>query len=106
MKKSQFSPEQIGFVLEKLELLAFQTTFDPRQRTGQLPINTSLIDKNKFKKALTAMKDVFKAEMCVSELVATASEGENGFGYHLQHGCKRSTSPDWRPDGVPVWRRA
>jgi len=74
--KMALAPEQIGFVLEKLELLAFQTTFDPRQRTGYLPINTSLIDKNKFKKALTAMKDVFKAEMCVSELVATASEGE------------------------------
>lgn len=74
--KMALAPEQVGFVLEKLELLAFQTTFDPQQRTGYLPINTSLIDKNKFKKALTAMKDVFKAEMCVSELVATASEGE------------------------------
>ena len=74
--KEALAPEHLGFIREKLEMLAFQTTFDPRQRTGYLPINTSLIDKNKFKKALTAMKDVFKAEMCVSELVATASEGE------------------------------
>ena len=63
--KMALAPEQIGFVLEKLELLALQTTFDPRQRTGQLPINTSLIDKNKFKKALTAMKDVLKTKTCV-----------------------------------------
>jgi len=41
-----------------------------------LPINTSLIDKEKFKKALAAMKDAFKAGLCVSELVATAPEGE------------------------------
>jgi len=70
------APEQIGFILDKLELLAFNTTFDPQKRTGQLPVNTSLVDKDKFKKALTAMREVFKAGICVSELVATASEGE------------------------------
>lgn len=37
------APEQVGFILEKLELLAFKTTFDPERGTGQLPINTSLI---------------------------------------------------------------
>ena len=70
------APEQVGFINEKLELLAFQTTFDPQKRTGQLPINTSFIDKDTFKKALDAMSDVFKAGLCVSELVATAAEGE------------------------------
>ena len=70
------APEQVGFIHEKLEVLAFHTTFDPQKRTGQLPINTSLIDKDRFKKALVAMTDVFKAGFCVSELVATASEGE------------------------------
>ncbi len=73
--KMALAPEQVGFILEKLELLAFHTTFDPQKRTGQLPINTSLIDKDSFKKALAAMADVFKAGICVSELVATASEG-------------------------------
>ncbi len=70
------APEQVGFILDKLEMLAFQTTFDPQKRTGQLPVNTSLIDKDKFKEALAAMRDVFKAGLCVSELVAVASEGE------------------------------
>jgi repressor of nif and glnA expression len=70
------APEQIGFILDKLELLAFNTTFDPQKRTGRLPVNTSLIDKDKFKKALTEMREVYKAGICVSELVATASEGE------------------------------
>ncbi len=27
--KMALAPEQVGFILEKLELLAFQTTFDP-----------------------------------------------------------------------------
>jgi repressor of nif and glnA expression len=70
------APEQVGFILDKLEMLAFQTTFDPQKRTGRLPVNTSLIDKDKFKEALAAMRDVFKAGLCVSELVAVASEGE------------------------------
>ena len=74
--KTALAPEQVGFIIEKLELLAFQNTFDPEKRIGQLPINTSLIDKDKFRRALGVMSDVFKAGICVSELVATASEGE------------------------------
>ena len=71
------APQHLGFVREKLDMLAYLITFDPVKRSGQLSINTSLMDKDKFKKALTAMKDAFKAGICVSELVATASEGEN-----------------------------
>jgi len=74
--REALAPEHLGFIREKLEMLAFQTTFDPQKRTGQLSINTSIIDKNKFKKAVSAMKDAFKAGICVSDLVATAPEGE------------------------------
>jgi repressor of nif and glnA expression len=75
--KEALASQQLGFVKEKLELLAYQTTFDPVKRTGQLPINTSFVAKDKFKKALSAMKDTFKAKICVSELVATAEAGEH-----------------------------
>jgi len=74
--KEALAPQQLGFVRDKLELLAYQTTFDPEKRTGQLPINTSLINKDKFKKAISVMKDAFKAKICVSDLVAMASAGE------------------------------
>lgn len=70
------APEQMGFILDKLELLAFQTTFDPRKRRGLLPINTSLINKNDFKKAISIIKDVLKAGLGVSHFVATAGAGE------------------------------
>src|SRR3989338_6976964 len=33
------APQRVGFVLEKLELLAFQTTFDPVKKSGRVPIN-------------------------------------------------------------------
>ncbi|MDP2949619.1 MAG: NrpR regulatory domain-containing protein [Chloroflexota bacterium] len=74
--RSALVPEQVGFVIERIELLAFQTTFDPRRRTGQVPINTSLFPKDRFREALTAMRDAFSAGLCVSELVAVAPEGE------------------------------
>jgi len=70
------APDQVGSILDRLELLAFLTTFDPRKKTGQLPINTSIFPQEKFKNALAAMKDVFKAGLCVSDLVAVAAEGE------------------------------
>ena len=70
--KEALAAQQLGFVKEKLEMLAYQTTFNPERRTGQLSINTSLIKKDDFKKAVLAMKDAFKAGICVSDLVATA----------------------------------
>ena len=69
-------PQQLGVVRDKLELLAYLTTFDPLKRNGQLAINTSIISKDKFRKALAAMRDVFKAGICVSDLVAMAGEGK------------------------------
>jgi repressor of nif and glnA expression len=74
--KDAMAPQQLGLVRDKLELLAYLTTFDPVKRTGQLAINTSVITRENYKKALTAMKDAFRAGLCVSELVATANEGE------------------------------
>ena len=59
--KEALASQHLGFVREKLELLAYESTFDPVSRTGQLSINTSLIPESKFKKALSAMKDVFRA---------------------------------------------
>jgi HTH-type transcriptional regulator, global nitrogen regulator NrpRI len=74
--KEALAPQQLGVVRDKLELLAYLTTFDPEKRSGQLAINTSILDKNKFKRAVAAMTDTFKAGICVSLLVATAEEGE------------------------------
>ncbi len=74
--KFALAPDRLSFILEKLELLAFRTTFDPESRTGQVPINTSLFDKDDFPKAVKVMKGPFRAGLCVSELVATATEGQ------------------------------
>jgi HTH-type transcriptional regulator, global nitrogen regulator NrpRI len=70
------APDQVGFILDKLELLAFRTTFNPADRTGLVPINTSLIEADKFQQALGIMKEVFKYGLAVSHLVTMAGEGQ------------------------------
>jgi repressor of nif and glnA expression len=75
--KDAIAPQQLGVVRDKLELLAYLTTFDPLKRSGQLAINTSIIDRDRYKKALATMKEAFRAGFCVSELVAVASAGKN-----------------------------
>jgi repressor of nif and glnA expression len=74
--KEALAPQQLGLVRDKLELMAYLTTFDPVKRSGQIAINTSLIARDGYKKALAAMKEAFKANLCVSGLVAVAGEGE------------------------------
>jgi len=68
--------DKIGFVLEKIELLAFRTSFNIERGTGLVPVNISLFPKQRFTEALQAMKGAFEAGLCVSDLVAIAPEGE------------------------------
>lgn len=70
------APEQVGFIIEKLQLLAFNTTFDPVRKTGLVPINTSLFSAKEFGDALHEMRLAFDAGLCASRLVAVAHEGE------------------------------
>lgn len=68
--------DKVGFAITRIELLAFRTDFDWEKCTGTIPVNVSLFPKSKFEKALQAMKPVFAAGICVSDLVAVAREGE------------------------------
>lgn len=70
------APVQVSFMRHRLELLAFLTTFNPKKRSGAVPINTSLFSEDTFVDALAKMKGAFAAGLCVSDLVATAGEGE------------------------------
>ena len=75
--KSALVRDKVGFAISRIELLAFRTNFDPDKHIGSVPVNVSLFPKEKFSKALQAMKPAFAAGLCVSELVAVAQEGES-----------------------------
>ena len=73
--KNALVGDKVGFVIAKIELLAFQTTFDWRKRTGSVPMNISFFPKDKFRRALQLMRPVFQAGLCVSQKVGLAEEG-------------------------------
>src|SRR3990170_4040840 len=70
--RSALAPDQVGFVIERIELLAFQTTLDPDTGRGRLPVNTTLFAQEDFGRALDAMRPAFEAGLAVSDLVAVA----------------------------------
>ena len=74
--KSALVRDKVGFAISRIELLAFRTNFDCEKRTGSVPVNISFFPKEKFGKALQAMKPAFAKGLCVSDLVALAGEGE------------------------------
>lgn len=74
--RSALVGDKVGFVISKIQLLAFRTTFDWERHTGQVPINISFFPRRRFQEALKVMKTPFKAGISVSELVAVADEGQ------------------------------
>ena len=68
--------DKVGFAISRIELLAFRTDFNLDKRTGSVPMNISFFPKEKFSKALQAMKPAFASRLCVSDLVAVAQEGD------------------------------
>lgn len=74
--KSALVKDKVGFVISKIELLAFRTDFDFKKRCGAIPVNVSIFPHDRFNQALQAMKPVFERGLCASDLVAVAFEGE------------------------------
>ncbi len=75
LKKALVS-DKVGFAFARIEDLAFRTNFNFKTHTGLVPVNVSMFSKGDFSKALKIMRGIFKAGLCVSELVAIAHEGE------------------------------
>lgn len=84
--KNALVRDKVGFVIAKIELLAFQTTFDWREKAGAVPVNVSFFPKEKFRRALQIMRQIFRAGLCVSDLVAVADEGETLGGITVPEG--------------------
>jgi hypothetical protein len=69
--------DKIGFAISRIENLAFQTTFNPAQKDGLLPVNISFFCLKDFPKAMRIMAPVFTKGYAVSDRVAVASSGES-----------------------------
>lgn len=68
--------DKVGLAISRIEELAFRTSFDLDRHIGSVPVNISFFPKEEAPEALEAMKPVFSAGLCASELVAVAHEGQ------------------------------
>lgn len=68
--------EKLGFVISKIDALAYRSTFDMETKQGQIILNLSFIPAGRFPEALEVMRDVFNAGYCMSELVVVREAGE------------------------------
>lgn len=68
--------DKVGMVITRIMNLSYLTTFDIGTRKGEVILNISLIPQENLEQALVAMKDVFQAKLCTSNLIAIARPGE------------------------------
>ncbi|MDP3013014.1 MAG: NrpR regulatory domain-containing protein [Candidatus Subteraquimicrobiales bacterium] len=68
--------DKVGFISAKIDTLSYLTSLNLDDKKGNIILNVSLLNKGDFKKAIEVMRDVFKARLCMSDLVAVAFEGE------------------------------
>jgi hypothetical protein len=74
--KSALVCDKVGFVVSRIELLAYLTTFDLAKRSGNIPIDLSLLPKSEFSRAMKIMEGIFEAGLSVTDLVVIADEGD------------------------------
>jgi repressor of nif and glnA expression len=53
--------DRIGFVISKLERLAYRSTFDPATGTGDVAYNLSIVPEESFERVIAAFDEVVKA---------------------------------------------
>jgi repressor of nif and glnA expression len=75
LKKALVS-DKVGFAFARIEDLAFRTNFDFKTHTGLIPVNVSIFTEEDFPEAMKIMRGIFKAGLCVSNLVAVVHEGD------------------------------
>lgn len=68
--------DKVGFILSKIESLAYRSSLDLELKVGNVVVNTSLFREQDFSKALTVMKKSFKAGICVSPLVSVIKDDD------------------------------
>lgn len=107
--QSALVQDKVGFAISRIEILAFQTSFDPKTRSGLVPVNVSFYPEEKFRKALRAMAPVFKAGLCAGNRVAVGREGERLGGVTVPEGkiglatiCSVVTNGTLLKAGVPT----
>lgn len=84
--KDSFVSSRIGFIISKIESLAYRMDFDLDKKKGKVILNVSFIPADKFKTAMQIMAEVFDNEMGMGDKVAVAYPGEELGGKSVPEG--------------------
>ena len=84
--KNALVSEKVGFVISRIESMAYKMDFDISKRTGTVILNISFVPKDRFKEALKIMRKVFDKKFGMGSLVVVASEGEELGGKKIPKG--------------------
>jgi hypothetical protein len=68
--------DRVGFVVSRIDALAYQTSFDVETGTGDIIVNVSLMEEKWLGQAAQVMKEACKAGFSMGELVCVARAGE------------------------------
>jgi hypothetical protein len=67
--------DKLGFIISKIDSLAYGTSLDLKSGRGKIITNVSLVPADRFDEGLEVMRGVFRAGYCMSDLVAVARAG-------------------------------
>ena len=73
--KNALVGDRVGFIINKIERLLLDTTFDLKTRQGYVIINMSIIDKNDFDKTMEIVKHVVNNGYPFSPYIKLIEEG-------------------------------
>ncbi len=68
--------DRVGFVNARIDDLACRADFDLHGRRGRLVVNITFLPREQETRAVEAMRPVFAAGLCLSDLVVRAEAGE------------------------------
>ncbi len=74
--KQSLVSEKVGFVISKIETLAYMTSFDMEKQEGEIILNVSYFSEKDLKSAIKIMRPVYKSPFVMSDRLVLAKEGE------------------------------
>ncbi len=78
--------DKLGFVIAKIDALAYRSNFDMATKRGRIILNLSFIPEERYDEGLEIMRDVFRAGYCMSKLVVVRRAGERVGGMLVPEG--------------------
>lgn len=79
--------EKVGFIINKIETLSYQSDFNLDRMSGRLILNITYIPKNKLKRALKVMEGVFDSPYVMSDRILILEKDSENILVPKDHIC-------------------